>query len=287
GGAACSDPSAPTPGRQGAPTVCAVNYPLAYFARRIAPPAIEVQFPAPPDVDPAFWTPTDEQIAGYQAADLVLLNGAAYAKWTQRVSLPPSRLVDTSRAFGDRLIEIEDAETHAHGPEGAHAHGTIAFTTWLDPALALDQASAVAGAMCATWPEHCPAIEAARDDLAGDLHELSQALEQYATREQPPLLASHPVYQYLARRAGMNLRSLHWEPDQVPADDEWTALDALLAEHPARWMIWEATPDAETAAALATRGVGVIVFEPCGSAPADGDYLDVMRRNVERLGAAY
>ncbi|MCP3905965.1 MAG: hypothetical protein GY715_20260, partial [Planctomycetes bacterium] len=47
GGAACSDPSAPTPGRQGAPTVCAVNYPLAYFARRIAPPAIEVQFPAP------------------------------------------------------------------------------------------------------------------------------------------------------------------------------------------------------------------------------------------------
>jgi zinc transport system substrate-binding protein len=30
------------------------------------------------------------------------------------------------------------------------------------------------------------------------------------------LLASHPVYQYLARRYGLNLRSLVWETDEVP-----------------------------------------------------------------------
>ena len=32
--------------------VYTVNYPLAYFAERLAPEGTEVVFPAPPDVDP-------------------------------------------------------------------------------------------------------------------------------------------------------------------------------------------------------------------------------------------
>ena len=48
-----------------------------------------------------------------------------------------------------------------------------------------------------------------------------------------PLLFSHPVYQYLALRYGLNARSLHWEPDAVPSDAEWRRLAVLLAEHPA------------------------------------------------------
>jgi zinc transport system substrate-binding protein len=75
--------------------VYTVNYPLAYFAERIAGDLATVIFPAPPNVDPAFWMPNAETIAAYQTADLILLNGADYAKWTAKVSLPRSRLVDT------------------------------------------------------------------------------------------------------------------------------------------------------------------------------------------------
>ncbi|MHC5113853.1 MAG: metal ABC transporter substrate-binding protein [Planctomycetota bacterium] len=286
-GAACSrEPSAPA-GDSGPPTVYAVNYPMAYFAQRMAPDSVVVGFPAPADVDPAFWTPADEQITEYQQADVILLNGAGYAKWTHRVSLPPSRLADTSQLFADRLIEIENSVTHAHGPGGEHAHGEVAFTTWLDPQLAVDQASVAAEAMCERWPDHCRAIGDAFDDIARDLHGLDEILKGYAARPQPPLLASHPVYQYLARRVGMDLRSLHWEPETMPDDDEWEKLDALLDEHPARWMLWEASPDPVIAEALATRGVEVIVYEPCGNAPATGDFLDVMRRNVDALGVVY
>jgi len=285
--AACSSEPAPPTGRSGPPTVCTVNYPLAYFARRMAPASIEVQFPAPPDVDPAFWAPNDEQIAAYQDADVILLNGATYAKWTTRVSLPPSRLVDTSQLFHDRLIEIDDAVTHAHGPDGAHAHGELAFTVWLDPRLAVDQASTAAEAMCARWPEHCRTFGDAFDEIARDLHGLDELLNDYAARHQRPLLASHPVYQYLARRIGMDLRSLHWEPEEMPDDEQWAMLDAVLLDHPARWMLWEAAPDPMIEEALAARGVGVIVFEPCGNDPADGDFLAVMRRNIKGLGVAY
>ena len=99
--------------------VYTVNYPLQYFAQRIAGDHAEVIFPAPGDVDPAFWQPDAATIGAYQRADLILLNGAGYAKWIKRVSLPRSKLVDTSAGFRSDLIETAGALTHSHGREGS------------------------------------------------------------------------------------------------------------------------------------------------------------------------
>ncbi len=64
-------------------SVYVVNYPLKYFAERIGGDLVEVQFPAPADEDPAFWKPAAEVVTAYQQADVILLNGAGYAKWTR------------------------------------------------------------------------------------------------------------------------------------------------------------------------------------------------------------
>ena len=72
------------------PKLYVVNYPLKYFAERIAGDLADVALPVPKDVDPAFWMPDTETIGEYQEADLILLNGAGYAKWIQIVSLPLS-----------------------------------------------------------------------------------------------------------------------------------------------------------------------------------------------------
>ena len=85
-------------------TVYVVNYPLKYFDERIGGEYVDVVFPVPPDVDPVFWTPDIPTINAYQQADLILLNGAAYAKWVGQVSLPRSRTVDTSKKFRDQYI---------------------------------------------------------------------------------------------------------------------------------------------------------------------------------------
>jgi len=147
--------------RDGAPAdggatlkVYTVNYPLQYFAERIGSDFVDVSFPAPAEGDPAFWKPGADVIAAYQKADLILLNGASYAKWVERVSLPTSKLVDTSTSFRDRTIVIENAVVHTHGPEGAHSHAGTAFTTWIDPTLAVEQARAIRDALTAARPEH-------------------------------------------------------------------------------------------------------------------------------------
>ncbi len=87
--------------------VYAVNYPLAYFTKAIGGENDDVVLPVPANVDPALWSPEPETIGEYQRADLILLNGAGYAAWTNRATLPASRLVDTSAAYSDDLLYIQ------------------------------------------------------------------------------------------------------------------------------------------------------------------------------------
>ena len=76
------------------PVIAAVNYPLAYFAERLGGDAVEVLFPVPADRDPAFWRPKLAEIAAIQQADVIALNGAGYAGWTTKASLPRSRVAN-------------------------------------------------------------------------------------------------------------------------------------------------------------------------------------------------
>ena len=267
-------------------TVYVDNYPLKYFADRIAGNAVEVVFPCPAGEDPAYWHPSVDAVQGYQKADLILLNGATYAKWLAFVSLPESRLVDTSQEFAADYIPLEDAVVHRHGPGGEHAHEGVAFTTWLDPRQAIRQAAAVSAALARLLPDQKPQFDANFAKLQGDLQQLDQALtDALQGYSQQPLLSSHPVYQYLARRCQWNLKSVHWEPGEMPDEGQWQELARLLDKHPAKWMIWEATPDGRIVEKLKGMGVGCIVFEPCGNTPDQGDYLSMMQRNIDNLKA--
>jgi zinc transport system substrate-binding protein len=288
----CSNTPAPEDDASGAgrdqlPVIYTVNYPLAYFARRIGEPCVDVTCPAPPDEDPAFWTPDAETIVAYQQADMILLNGANYAGWTKAVSLPDAKTVDTSASWVDQIIAIDDAVTHTHGPGGEHVHGTQAFTTWLDPQLAIEQARAIALALTQRWPEHRQQFDAGFAALEKDLLELDAALER-ATRDghDIPLVFSHPVYQYLERRYRLNGMSVHWEPDEEPDEAQWAELVELLKTHPAKCMVWEDQPLAATAERLSEMGLESVVFAPCGNAPESGNYLAVMQRNVKSLALA-
>ena len=286
---ACSDSGQqPAARTQTKPAVYTVNYPLQYFARRVGGDLVEVRFPAPAGEDPAYWEPDAATIRQYQQADLILLNGAGYAKWVARATLPDSRMVDTSAAFRERLIEIKDVVTHSHGPGGKHTHGGTAYTTWLDPLLAGVQAQAVAEAFKKLLPADAAAIERNLAGLRKDLESIDAALKQaIGDRNDTPLLGSHPVYQYLARAYNLNLKQVHWEPDEMPPAGEWRKLDALLRRHKAQWMIWEAPPSAGIASELEQHGIRCSVFYTLGNAPDAGDYLSVMLENAERLGPVY
>jgi len=261
-----------------------VNYPLQYFAGRIAGDLVDVVFPVPPGEDPAFWRPDAEAVSGYQQADLILLNGAGYAKWVNRVSLPRSKTVDTSRAFRDRFIATEGGASHSHGREGEHAHAGTAFTTWLDFNQAAAQANAVRDALSRLLPRHATTFDKNFAALEQDLADLDARMKDAGEGgRNAPLLASHPVYQYLARRYSLNLKEVLWEPDVMPPESEWQMLKSLLDTHPAKGLIWEGEPSAYAVNRLRQLGIQSTVFDPCGNRPETGDFLSVMENNVKNI----
>jgi zinc transport system substrate-binding protein len=270
------------------PVIYTVNYPLAWLAQQLVADAARVEFPAPAGEDPAFWKPSRDIIAHYQQADLVLLNGAGYARWLGQVSLPENSLIDTSAGYVDRLIHEKKKAVHSHGPEGEHSHTEVAFTTWLDLELLAAQAEAVAAALNSLLPGAAAEVDARLAGVRENLAAMDDSLRGAAALiGDNPVLYSHPVYQYLQRRYGFNGRALHWEPGQVPGEEEWGRLEGLLAEHPAQWMLWEGRPLPEVAERLSGLGVTALVFQPMGNRPSSGDFEAGMRGNIARLRAAF
>lgn len=258
-----------------------VNYPLQYFAARIGGDAVEALCPIPEGVDPSQWWPGSEAVARFQEADLILLNGADYAKWIKRVTLPENRMINTSRLVADRYLPQEGAVTHTHGPEGDHAHGALAFTTWLDPTLALEQARAVLEALVQARPESGDRFRASFAELEAELGELDLRLAIAArTLGNRPILFSHPVYQYLEQRYELNGLSLHWEPDDPPSEARLDELREILETHRARVLFWEDEPLKEMRSELAFLGIRSAVYAPAAGVPASGDFMSIMQRNV-------
>jgi len=275
------------PAPTGPLTIYTVNYPLTYFAKRMAPADAKVVLPAAEGADPAFWKPSVEAVQVYQRASLILLNGAGYARWTRYATLPKTRVVVTAEGCRKRFLRNERSVQHQHGPEGKHEHGDLAFTTWLDLKLAACQAASIRDALLGRTPGDAAAIHARFTEVENELLSLDARLRRAGeVWNGRPMLASHPVYQYLADAYGLSIASLHLEPDQALTEDDWNALDAAVERHPATLMLWEGTPRQATEEGLRKRGIEVVVFDPAGQTPESGDFSTVMEGNVGRFECA-
>lgn len=242
------------------PRVMMVNYPLQYFAEQLLGDAAEVVMPVPADVDPSFWRPSISDISGIQSADLILLNGAGFATWVDRVSLPRSKLVNTSASIESQFI-VTESITHSHGEGSEHSHEGLASYTWLDPSLAIAQAEAVAAAI--TRRDLAPAedVESRLSALRSEFEALdAQAESALAHLTGVPMIATHPRYQYFARRYDLSIAALEWEAGMMPTDAEVADLQALVAASGARVLIWEAEPPAAAFEITAALGLQNVVF---------------------------
>ncbi len=272
-------------------------YPLAYFARRIAGDAVEVQCPVPDDADPSSWQPGAEVIQAYQQAEVIFTNGASFEKWVATAPLPRSRVVDTTAGLKDELLRYANATTHSHGPGGSHSHEGTDGHTWLDPVIALGQAEAVRDGLKRAYPESAAEFDAGFAALAKDLRALDESLRELSGEmEGVTVVATHPAYNYLARRYGWNLVNVMIDPDS-PIEDAAIA-EALgkleqagFASGQGLVALWEVeTSEANQAKLAEGLGAKSIVWSPAETQPGGSgsgeDFLSAMRANIVRLRGA-
>lgn len=271
---------------QDRPRVVAVNQALHYFAERLLEDTAEVVFPVPEGVDPSFWRPSIADISMIQSADLILLNGAGFATWIDRVSLPRSRVVNTSAAIEDQFI-VTESITHRHGDGGEHSHEGIASYIWLDPMLAIAQAESIAAAVIARDLAIEENVEARLAELRADLTELdAMARDALSGLEGVTMIATHPRYQYFARRYSLNITSLEWDAGAMPSDDQLADLERLSKELDARILIWEAQPPREAIERTEALGLQSIVFETWAGRSAEGSFFEAYGNAVSGLSEA-
>lgn len=269
---------APTPLFAEPIRVVAVNSVLADFARLIGGEHVAVEMPVPEGVDPATWMPSAAEIAAIQTADLIILNGAGYAAWTQRTSIPRSRTVVTTDGLEGRFITAEDAVTHSHGAAGAHSHGVVRPMTWLDFSLASEQAKAIAAGL-----EEALSAPVEASGLLASLAELDARASTLGERIEGPLIASHPSYDYFAEAYGIEILSVAWDPGAAPSEEDLAELDAILAEDPATIFLWERAPVEDARVEISERNLSGIVFDT--GANDDLSFLERMSRNLDALEA--
>lgn len=269
---------------EGPRLVVVVNYPLQFIVESLVGPEFQILNPVPPDEDPETWLPGDATIQTIQQADLIITNGADFADWVKKLSLPRSKVLRTSLAIKDALITVPDFEVHSHGTGGAHSHaGTVAFF-WLDPRLMARQAEAIAERLIKLDPESEKTIRANLEKLNVSLKPLNQQLDQIQ-EEYPGLhwYSRRPVYQYLAKRCDWTMHHLHWKSNSKPNQEDWERLKTLQEQQKLSLMLCETEPDEELASKLAEQGIAVFTLNPLTVAPAQGDYVSNMQQQLTHL----
>lgn len=268
---------------QDGPVVATVNYPLAYFAERLGGGDIDVLFPVPENTDPSFWRPGISDITAIQGANVIALNGAGFATWPTKASLPRSRTIDTSAGFADRPFTTETV-THSHGDAGEHSHAATASYTWLDYSLAATQAQALADAMTRQMPEQAPEIATRAEALMADLAALGARASLIGNRAAgTAMITSHPRYQYFGAAYDLAVSAVDWDAAQEPSEAQWQTLEAMITQTGAGVFIWEAAPSAQSRERITALGVTDVVFPPLANSPDDGGFVDQMKASLESL----
>lgn len=282
----CGDRNKDDVGRQrdGPLVVVAVNGPLQYFAQRIGGVEVESNCPCPPESIPSLWAPDTDALDKFYSADLILLNGGGYAKWTITTSLPDSKLVNTGRTFKVDWLTMSEAVRHQHGPDGEHSHEATIGEFWLDPTLAIQQASRIEEALAKRAPEHKDEFAARFDELKKDLQDLRTSFENAISKD-TQLLAAEPAFEYVAQSAGHPLTRLTWANLNEPSEDELAEFLAKLVADKPKLFLLSAPPSGNLSKQLEAAGIRVVVFDMCETT-TDRSYPARMQENVERLNLA-
>ena len=272
------------------PVIYTTFYPTFYFAKVIGGDAVEVVNPCPCEEDPPFWAPPARVIEDYQRADMVIINGAGYEKWIDKVTLPENRLVDSTKSLQSVLIRYPEAVTHSHGPAGAHSHTGVDGNTWLDPVNALAKAATIKLAMATAFPKFKETFEKGFGELETQLKLLDRELAELSRNHKGLSLAcSHPTYGYLAKRHGWNMVSFILDPNKPLDPDVISQVKDKLAGRNVKYMLWESEPiDAVQTQVKSDLGLTSIIFNPCevmqpGDLDNGANYVSVMKRNIADL----
>ncbi len=219
--------------------VSASFYPVAFLAEQIGGDLVSVKTIVPPGVEPHDFDPSLRDIADMYGSKLVLVNGAGVDRWAEKLEGDftgrGARVIVLSRSVD--LVNVAENE-------GGHTDtlGTADPHFWLDPVAYRKSAEAVLQGLIDVDPSHASIYRAnfgrfEREIVTLDMHFRELSSDQCRLHT---VIVSHNAFSYLAKRYGLEVRSIAGiDPEQEVSVGELANIIRLMKEKQIRYILNE------------------------------------------------
>ncbi len=291
-------------------SVAASFYPTVFLAERIGGEHVTVTSVTPPDVEPHDYELSPAEVATLGKQDVLFYVSGFQPSLDDAVTelgLDASTAVNLASAVnltaygtegseseqdGARQHEGTDDAAHEDPHETAHdshVHATFDPHFWLDPERMSAAADAIADALGAAAPQGAAEYEANAAQLRTELDALDSEFEAVlgdsaSACESTALVTPHEAFGYLASAYGLTARSIALDAESEPSPARLAELAREIKAEGATAVFAESRASRSSIEALASEaGVSIEELDPLEVQPADGDYLDAMRANLDAL----
>jgi zinc transport system substrate-binding protein len=255
--------------------VAASFYPLAEAVRQVGGDRVDVTDLTPPGVEPHDLELSPDDVDAILDADLAVLLTQGFQPAVEDVANDRDGPVLHTLSFE---ASDPDASPDPH--------------VWLDPTRFAEIVKAIGVALGKVDPPRAAFYKRNAEVYAGTLADLDAdfakglgGLDDCRTRQ---IITAHAAFGWLAKRYGLDQQAIAGlSPDQEPDPARLAELADLVRENGLTTIFTEELVSPEVAESLAREaGVRTAVLNPLESQPEKGDYVSVMRANLDTLEEA-
>jgi ABC-type Zn uptake system ZnuABC Zn-binding protein ZnuA len=271
----------PSAGPAGLPKVVAVESFLADIAQNVAGARLQVETLMPLGVDPHAFEPTPQDVARVGSANVLIVNGAGYEYWLDKV---------LENAGGQRQVIEASAGLTSRDP-GVDPH------FWLDPTNVVRYVENISDGLSTADPAGKATYAANAEAYIAKLNELDGWIKGQIEQIPPArrlLVTNHESLGYFADRYGLKIVGAvvpSVTSEASPSAQQLAALSDQIRSSGAPAVFLETGANAQLAQQLHDEtGITVVtdiaaesLTGPDGKAP---NYLEMMRYNTEQIVAA-
>lgn len=296
-GATQSSPGAATGQAAVIPKVVAIESFLADIAQNVAGERLKIDTLIPLGLDPHAFEPTPQDVVRVGEADVLIVNGAGYEGWLDKVlenAGGQRRMIEASAGLTSRAPD-RDAGAAAHDDAG-HDHATDPHF-WLDPTNVVRYVENIRDGLSAADPAGKTTYAANAAAYIAKLNELDAWIKVQIEQIPPArrlLVTNHESLGYFADRYGLKIVGAvvpSVTTEASPSAQQLAALADQIRSSGAPAVFLETGANAQLAQQLHDEtGITIVtdiaaesLTAPEGQAP---NYLAMMRYNTDQIVSA-
>ncbi|MBI5452877.1 zinc ABC transporter substrate-binding protein [Candidatus Gottesmanbacteria bacterium] len=255
-------------------------YPLYYFASEIGGDKSQITNLTPSGVEPHDYDPTPQEIARIQKSNLLVVNGAGFEPWLDKIKddLNNVVVVDTSQGLNLQEGQIEGKDPHI----------------WLSPVLAKSQVDKILQGYIQVDPTNRAFYSANAQRLKEKLDELDMKFKQgLSSCSQKSFVTSHAAFWYLAREYNLTQVPISGlSPDEEPSPQRLAEIADFARKNGVKYIFFETLVNPRFSETIAQEmGAQTLVLNPIEGLSNEElkqgkDYLSVQEENLSNLRIA-